>query len=533
LEHDILATLSPLGRALTNPVEFSQRLVQSDDEYLRVAGFAGLLDIGAMPRELWDDLLAQSKHGAVATRAFRFFMTNFEYELAEKVLAAFEPFDKPAAAQGMRAFLELDAARLVEIHARQFLHEGRVEHLMAAAEQAQTASGWRGAVTWLARATVLQPMAPGGAYRLLRVLETANQFDLLEEVLALFERGNVLPEQRALYGAALSLHKKNPDGALKTLGKLRLSEIRSGAAAKARYCQLRAEAYEGLEQYADAMRWYRDANKQDVPQGLDKRGYLATIERLARTRFPPLKEEPHPDHFMMLGFPRSGTTLLEHALAAHPDIETFEEIPSLTRAVLAVEHILDGGDPSKRTPEAFEAARQRYYDEIDRRKSKPGARIFIDKLPIRSAWIQTMERFFPQMRYIFSLRHPYDVVLSCFKQSFPPNAAVENFRTLEDTCDFYDRVMSIWFSVFPEENERVLYVRHDELVTDFEGQMSRALAFVGADWSDEVRRFAELSEERSGLGIGVQSSWQNYRAAFNSSHAARLHKWVDRFGYER
>ena len=165
-------------------------------------------------------------------------------------------------------------------------------------------------------------------------------------------------------------------------------------------------------------------------------------------------------------------------------------------------------------------------------------------LPVRTAWIEVLERFFPEKRYVFSIRHPYDVVLSCFKQSFTPNAAMENFRTLEDACEFYDRVMSIWFGVFPAESERVLYVRYDELVLDFEQQIRRALDFLGVEWNAEVLRFAELSDGRKvatpsygkvrgGLGIGVQSSWKNYRFAFNTPHGAKLHKWVDRFGYER
>jgi hypothetical protein len=321
--------------------------------------------------------------------------------------------------------------------------------------------------------------------------------------------------------------------------------MRSGASVRARVCQIRAEACEALAQYFDALKWYQELNRQDVPQGLDKRAYLATIERLARFDVPALSPDTRRSDFMMLGFPRSGTTLLEQALAAHPEIETFEEIPSVTRMVLFIERLLQ--EPIAEEEQrrgAFEQARRRYYDEIDRRKAKAGARVFVDKLPIRTAWIEVLEKLFPDKRYIFSIRHPYDVVLSCFKQSFTPNAAMENFRTLEDSCAFYDRVMSIWFKVFAEENDRVLYVRYDELVNEFEPEVMRVLAFLGVDWSDDVLRFAELSEQRgaatpsygkvrSGLGIGIQSSWKNYRFVFDTSHGAKLHKWVDRFGYER
>lgn len=545
MDPDALRMLSILSRPLTNQIEYSQRLIKSPDEYIRVGGIAALLDLAALPRKQWDEAVVESRHGAVATRAFKFFAANLEYELAERVVSAFEPFEKVSVAERMRASLQMDSRRLVEIHARQFLHDGQVEHLMAAAEQAEAASGWRDAIVWLARATVLQPTGPAGAYRLLRVLETANQFNAIEQVLEIFGKGGVFPEVRSIFTGVMLLQKNDPKGALQTLAKLQVSEIRSGDAIKARLCQIRAQAYEGLQQYREALKWFQEFNKQGVPRGIDKRAYLATIERLARVDTPALSQDPHRDHFMMLGFPRSGTTLLEHAFAAHPEIETFEEIPSLTSMIIRVEQILEdriAGDEQRR--EAFVQARRRYYDEIERRKSKLGARVFVDKLPIRSAWIQILEKFFPEKRYIFSIRHPYDVVLSCFKQSFTPNAAMENFRTLEDACEFYDRIMSIWFGVFPAEDDRVLYVRYDDLVTDFEKQVTRALAFVGVDWSDEVFRFSELSEGRKvatpsygkvrgGLAIGVQSSWVNYRFVFDTPHGAKLHKWVDRFGYER
>ena len=136
-------------------------------------------------------------------------------------------------------------------------------------------------------------------------------------------------------------------------------------------------------------------------------------------------------------------------------------------------------------------------------------------------------------------------MLSCFKQSFTPNAAMENFRTLEDACEFYDRVMSIWFGVFPAESERVLYVRYDELVTDFEEQVTPRAGFPRASngatrccasrSSRTSRKVATPSygKVRSGLALGVQSSWKNYRFLFDTPHGAKLHKWVDRFGYER
>ena len=66
-------------------------------------------------------------------------------------------------------------------------------------------------------------------------------------------------------------------------------------------------------------------------------------------------------------------------------------------------------------------ARAGYFEEIASLRKKPDATVLIDKLPIRSADAEFITKLFPEWRYIFSIRHPYDVVLSCFKQRFTPN----------------------------------------------------------------------------------------------------------------
>ena len=128
---------------------------------------------------------------------------------------------------------------------------------------------------------------------------------------------------------------------------------------------------------------------------------------------------------MMLGFPRSGTTLLENALAAHPNIETLEEIPAFNPVVAYRQF-----DRQARIPRRGLAARRRYYESIAHDPSKPDASIVVDKLPIRSVYADILTKLFPEKRYIFSIRDPRDVVLSCFKQDFVPNPAMEHFRTV-------------------------------------------------------------------------------------------------------
>jgi hypothetical protein len=224
-------------------------------------------------------------------------------------------------------------------------------------------------------------------------------------------------------------------------------------------------------------------------------------------------------------------------------IETFEEIPALTAAIDQIERVLLGKTPKPEDSRApYLAARGKYYDEIDLRRRKPGATVLVDKLPIRSTDAAFLAKLFPDWRDIFSIRHPFDVALSCFKQRFAPNPAMENFRTVEGTARAYDHAMTEWFKRHGMDDPRVVYVRYDELVTAFEPTTRRVLEFLGLEWQDEVRDFARAAENRAaktpsyqkvrqGLSIGVQSSWRQYGFLFQSKETAPLRKWAEFFGF--
>jgi hypothetical protein len=190
----------------------------------------------------------------------------------------------------------------------------------------------------------------------------------------------------------------------------------------------------------------------------------------------------------------------------------------------------------------YSAARVRYFAELRANRRKPEADILIDKMPIRSADAEFVTKLFPEWRYIFSVRHPFDVALSCFKQRFVPNTAMENFRTIEGTARLYDFAMTEWFKRHTMDDPNVHYVRYDELVTNFEPVTLGVLYFLGAEWDDAVREFAAAAEKRSvktpsyqkvrqGLSIGVQTQWRNYDFVFQSPAAEPLHKWAEFFGY--
>jgi len=273
----------------------------------------------------------------------------------------------------------------------------------------------------------------------------------------------------------------------------------------------------------------------------DRDLYIKRVKEKAALVVPELPPDDHENYFLMLGFPRSGTTLLENVLASHPMIETFEEITSFASVQKSVRPVAEKALPLPL--DLAIKARNKYYREIDRRKKKPGAAIIIDKLPILSSDAALLEKFFPRKRYIFSIRHPFDVALSCYRQTFGANAAMDNFTTIEDTCRVYDFTMNQWFKTFSLDSERVCYIRYDRLVENLQEEVTRALRFVGAEWDTSILQFAQRADERKtktpsyskvrkGISIGVQTSWRNYEFLFKKPEARVLDKWVKFFGYE-
>ena len=300
---------------------------------------------------------------------------------------------------------------------------------------------------------------------------------------------------------------------------------------------LRAQASEALGNYQEAYRQYVGMNQINRAPDIDPEWLIQSVASTEARDIGPLPPDPHTDDFMMLGFPRSGTTLLENALAAHPKIETLEEIPAFNPVVAFV----NSTDPSEDPASVGLAARRLYYERVAQDRFKHDASIVVDKMPVRSVYANLLKKLFPEKRYIFSVRDPRDVVLSCFKQDFLPNPSMEHFRTFAGACRLYDFAMSRWFAHFTLDDHDVCYVRYERLVTDFESELRRTLDFLGAEWDPAVLTFAESAGRRAattpsyqkvrqGLSLGVQSSWRNYKFLFDGRDARPLDKWIGFFG---
>ena len=263
------------------------------------------------------------------------------------------------------------------------------------------------------------------------------------------------------------------------------------------------------------------------------------------------KTSPGPDtvgaaaaqgHIFLLGFPRSGTTLLEQALASHPGIVSLEETSALAASVQEWMRDNEALDRLARlTLEEADRSRALYWRGVrELADLGDGRKVVVDKGPLHTVTLPLIAQLFPDAKIIFALRDPRDVVFSCFRRRVSLKAEFNEFSSPELAASYYDRVMTlgqIYLALLPL---RVQFIRHEHVVEDFRDQVTDVLRFMGLDWDSAVESFPARARARSktasvaqvarGLNSDGIGQWRRYGDELRPA-LPLLEPWVERFGY--
>jgi len=195
----------------------------------------------------------------------------------------------------------------------------------------------------------------------------------------------------------------------------------------------------------------------------------------------------------IMGFPRSGTTMLEQMLDAVPGLRAMDEQPFLQSVV---EKMREFGmdyprDLHRLDAQQAEQLRKTYWQLVHTTvRLAPGERL-VDKNPLNMLRLPLVNRLYPDARIIFALRHPCDVVLSCYMQSFGAPAFMLLCSTLERLAQGYANAMQRWLQNVEVLSPQIMYLRHEDLLADFAGT-ARALGdFIGVDDAEPMLAFHE------------------------------------------
>ncbi len=200
----------------------------------------------------------------------------------------------------------------------------------------------------------------------------------------------------------------------------------------------------------------------------------------------------------LIGFPRSGTTLLDQILSSHPRLSVLEEketLQDLLRDFVTTDAGLERLAALDDTE--LEPYRKLYWKRVTEflPERLPG-KIFVDKLPLNTIFLPLIKRLFPGARFIFAVRDPRDVVLSCFMRAFGLNEAMRNFLTLEDAARYYTAVMKIGTDSMQHFGKSVHLIHYETLVDDVESEARRLCAFLRLEWDSRMLRFQETARTR-------------------------------------
>ncbi len=247
-------------------------------------------------------------------------------------------------------------------------------------------------------------------------------------------------------------------------------------------------------------------------------------------------------HVFLLGFPRSGTTLLEQMLDSHPDAMASGERDTISEAVSA---LMSSPDDVRRLSTMRGAAlsrhRRRYWERVRGYGFDVAGKVFVDKQPVNTLYLPLIVKLFPNAKILFALRDPRDVVLSCFRRRFQVNDSNFEMLTLEGTARYYDRMMQIAERYRACLPLTLREIRHEALVEDFEAQLRGLCTFINLGWNDAMRNFAEHARTRAiatpsamqvtrGLNRTGFGQWRRY-ASDMAPVLPILETWVERWGY--
>ncbi|MEW6576555.1 MAG: sulfotransferase [Pseudomonadota bacterium] len=378
------------------------------------------------------------------------------------------------------------------------------------------------------------------------LLEKANRVDELRDVVSAAESKGLSGSEIDYLKALLLSRQGEHEAALQLLKSLSSPAINAATQA-----QLIGQLADRLDRVDEAFLAYEDMNNAMAQSPLgsmqDRNAYQRAIDRSLREttaewvaswpEVAPISDPPSP--VFLVGFPRSGTTLLDTILMGHSGTHVLEEIPIIENIA---QKIGDLSQIARLSPTEVADLRKLYFAELEKAAPAPAGAMVIDKNPLSMIRMPLIHRLFPDAKIIFAMRHPCDVVLSCYMQNFKPTEAMSSFLDLANASRTYDRIFAYW-----EKSQDVLplnvhMLRYEAMVEDVEAEVRPLFEFLGLEWQDSVLDHQKTAKERGYIRTpsyaqvtekiysSASGRWQRYRKYMNEVLPI-LEPWAKRFGY--
>ena len=232
---------------------------------------------------------------------------------------------------------------------------------------------------------------------------------------------------------------------------------------------------------------------------------------------PTLEDSP----VFVLGFPRSGTTMLEQMLDAHTGMASMDEQPFVQRVIEQMQAM--GCQYPEQLGELdsaqCEQLRTTYWRAVAQLvQLQPGQRL-VDKNPLTMLRLPLLVRLFPNAKIIFVVRHPCDVVFSNYLQHFNAPAYIALCSTLPRLANGYAAAMRFWHRHVELLKPQVFEWRYEDAIRDFDAHVEKLGAFLQLNDTAPLRSFSEHAKRKGFIGT------PSYAQVVQPVYASSIGRW--------
>lgn len=424
------------------------------------------------------------------------------------------PSDFAAQASLVNASLEAAEYKVCRSTARQLIEQwpNRFDGRFIASKALETMGDLPGAAECISVATTAKDSPAEIRIQYAHLMERMHQIDAAAAIVSEMPRAMASTGEVRLIHAEVMIRQRQFDDSVDLLLPI-VDDPSMDGEHRIRAGYLLARCYDRLGEFRRAFDVLKQTKSMQSTERLSvvnaaRRSIVQHLElahKLEAQHIGPVSPtEDQPQLHLLGGFPRSGTTLLESALAQHPQLKTLEETPIFTQSILhplsqrygslggpikMLESLTDGDLRNVRQTYLRRAKEFLEQDSIDV--------AVLDKNPILTPAAPFFFRVFPASRAIICCRDPRDVLLSNF---FLYPGSLNSFNAqhmnLNDLAKWIQVHWNCAIRLRSVQPERVWFVRYEDTIRSFETSLRTALDFLGLPWTDEVLEYRERAAQR-------------------------------------
>jgi len=384
--------------------------------------------------------------------------------------------------------------------------------------------------------------------------EKSNQLAELNEIISIAKtKLTKLPDHLLFYEAIYNFRLNHHEECGKLIALVDIDQL--DPTRTALFWQLKAKFEHQQKDYKSAFNSFAAMNSSVINsskyKGNEAQKYfdellnqLQQLHSIVDTPYSQGLAEPSADTpTFLIGFPRSGTTLLDTILRTHSNIEVIEEQSMVSKAHHHLGNQLSIVDIENLTAEELTKARVVYFKELSKHVSTKNSDCVIDKFPLNILDVPFIHKLFPTAKFILALRHPLDSIFSCWMQSFKLNTSMANMVELDRIVDFYGLAMTVLELSEKRYSLNIHSIRYEDLVLDMKSEVSNLLGFLELDWENALEDYQTTALRRGIINTPSYSQvvqpiyktasyrWKKYSEPLEK-YFVKIEKWTTKFGYE-